>query len=85
WRDYVFGKQTILQLSERYGISQSTVSRKLDGIRVPRIISSSKSVVVLMDLFIIIKKILRIDIKTIKLQCRLVKEKSFLFHINKAL
>ena len=33
----------------RYGISQSTVRRKLDSIRVPRIISSFKSVVVLMD------------------------------------
>ena len=49
WRDYVFGKQTILQLSERYGISQSTVRRKLESIRVPCIVSSSKSVVVLMD------------------------------------
>jgi len=49
WRDYVFGKQTVSQLSERYGVSQSTVRRKLDQIRVPRIISSSKSVVVLMD------------------------------------
>ena len=49
WRDYVFGKQTISQLSERYEISQSTVSRKLDSVRVPRIISSSKNVVILMD------------------------------------
>jgi hypothetical protein len=45
----VFGKQTVFQLSERYCISQSTVRRKLDTIRVPRIISSSKHVVVLMD------------------------------------
>jgi len=49
WRDYVFGKQTIIQLSERYGISPSTVRRKLDTIRVSRIISSSKSVVILTD------------------------------------
>ena len=49
WREYVFGKQTILQLSERYGISRNTVRRKLDLIRVSRIISSSKSIVVLMD------------------------------------
>ena len=49
WRDYVFGKQTIFQLGEPYGISPNTVRRKLDSIRVPRIISSSKSVIVLMD------------------------------------
>jgi hypothetical protein len=49
WRDYVFGKQTVYQLSERYCISQSTVRRKLDSIRVPRLISSSKQVVVSMD------------------------------------
>ena len=49
WRDYVFGKQTVIQLSERYGISPSTVRRKLDTIRVSRIISSSKSVIILID------------------------------------
>jgi len=49
WRDYVFGKQTIFQLSQRYEISQSTVGRKFDSIRVPRIISSSKNIVILMD------------------------------------
>jgi len=49
WRDYVFGKQTIFQLSQRYRISQSTVGNKLDSIRVLCIISSSKNVVILMD------------------------------------
>jgi len=49
WRDYVFGKQTVFQLSERYGISPNTIRRRLDTIRPPRIISSSKNVVVLMD------------------------------------
>ena len=49
WFDYVFGKQTVFQLSERYGISERTVHRKFAGIRVPRIISSSKSIVVLID------------------------------------
>jgi hypothetical protein len=49
WRDYVFGKQTVFQLSERYGINERTVRRKLDKIRVPRIISSFKNVVVLLD------------------------------------
>jgi len=49
WRDYVFGKQTVFQLSKRYGISERTVHRKLNTIRVPRIISSSKHIVVLVD------------------------------------
>ena len=49
WDDYVFGKQTVFQLSERYEISPRTVHRKLDTIRIPRIISSSKQVVVLID------------------------------------
>jgi hypothetical protein len=49
WRDYVFGKQTLKQLSEQYSLSERTVRRKLNTIRPPRIISSSKSVVVLMD------------------------------------
>ena len=49
WRDYVFGKQTVFQLSERYGISKNTIRRKFDAICVPRIISSSKNVVVLLD------------------------------------
>lgn len=47
--DYIFGKQTLKQLSLRYGISVSTVRRRLDSIRSTRIISSFKSVVVLMD------------------------------------
>jgi hypothetical protein len=49
WQDYVFGKQTVIQLGERYGISRNTVRRKLDTIRVSRIISSSKSVIILID------------------------------------
>jgi len=49
WRDYVFGKQTVFQLSKRYGISERTVHRKFDTIRVPRIISSLKHIVVLVD------------------------------------
>ena len=49
WRDYVFVKQTVFQLSQRYGICLNTVRHKLDSIRPPRIISSSKSFVVLLD------------------------------------
>jgi hypothetical protein len=45
----VFGKQTIFELGNRYGISQNTVRRKLNGICVSPVISSEKAVVVLMD------------------------------------
>ena len=50
WQDCIFGKQNIFQLSQRYEISQSTVGCKLYSIRVPRIILSSKNVVILMDM-----------------------------------
>lgn len=49
WHDYIFGKQTIQQLCEKYKISTSTVARRLSEQRTTRIISSSKQVVVLMD------------------------------------
>jgi hypothetical protein len=47
--EYVFGKQTISQLSQRYLISPSTIRRKLDTVIVPAIIPSVKNVVVLID------------------------------------
>jgi len=47
--DYILGKQTKLELSEKYSVSLSTIARKLSQIRTTRIISSHKSVVVLMD------------------------------------
>jgi hypothetical protein len=47
--DYIFGKQTLKQLSTRYQISLSSVQRHLKKIRSTRIISSAKNVVVLMD------------------------------------
>lgn len=47
--DYLFGKQTIAQLSVQYGISKSTVRRRLSLKRPTRIISRNKDVIVLMD------------------------------------
>jgi hypothetical protein len=47
--DYIFGKQTLKQLSARYRISVSSVQRHLKKVRSTRIISSAKNVVVLMD------------------------------------
>jgi hypothetical protein len=49
YNDYVFGKQTLKQLSQKYKISISTVQRKLALVHSTRIISSSKNVIVLMD------------------------------------
>jgi len=47
--DYVFGKQTLKQLSQKYKISISSVQRQLSLMHSTRVISSSKSVIVLMD------------------------------------
>ena len=49
WRDYVFGKQTLTQLSYHYRVSHDTICRKLDAVHVPRIVSSLKHVVILID------------------------------------
>ena len=49
WSEYVHGKQTLKQLSERYGLSHDTITRRFDTIRPPRMVSSSKSVVLLID------------------------------------
>ena len=49
YNDYVFGKQTLKQLSLSYKISVRSVQRKLSQIGTVRVISSSKNVIVLMD------------------------------------
>ncbi|MDR0873800.1 MAG: hypothetical protein LBN27_10130, partial [Prevotellaceae bacterium] len=49
WNDYIFGKQTLKQLSEKHSISVSSVQRRLKNIRITRIVSANKSVIVLMD------------------------------------
>jgi hypothetical protein len=49
YKEYVFGKQTLKQLSNKHKISVSTIQRKFSFIRSIRIISSSKDVIVLMD------------------------------------
>ena len=49
YNDYVFGKQTLKQLSQKYKISVSTVQRYLSSVQSTRIISSNKRVVILMD------------------------------------
>ena len=47
YKDYIFGKQTLKQLFDKYKISISTVHRKLSSVGSMGIISSSKEVVVL--------------------------------------
>lgn len=47
--DYIFGKQTLRQLSLKYNISVSTVQRNLSKLNSVRMISRDKQVVVLMD------------------------------------
>ena len=47
--DYIEGKQTLLQLSEKYGVSVRTISRDLEGMRYASKISKDKSVVIQMD------------------------------------
>jgi len=49
WHDYIFGKQTLDQLSAKYSISVSSVQRRLKSVHSTRVISSGKQVVVLLD------------------------------------
>jgi hypothetical protein len=49
YKEYIFGKQTLKQLSDKYQISIRTVQRRLSSVGSTRIISSGKQVVVLMD------------------------------------
>lgn len=48
-RAYVEGKQTMRQLSERYGVSERTIARDLAGMRYIIKISNEKHVVIQMD------------------------------------
>ena len=47
--DYIEGKQTLSQLSEKYGVSVRTISRDLECMRYSSKISKDKSVVIQMD------------------------------------
>jgi hypothetical protein len=49
WRDYVNGKQTYVQLSEKYGCSIKTIQRKLDTVRSERKTTFPGVVNLLMD------------------------------------
>ena len=49
WYDYIFGKQTLNQLSAKYAISVSSVQRRLKSVHSTRVISCDNQVVVLMD------------------------------------
>ena len=49
YQEYLFGKQTLKQLSEKYKISSKTIQRKLHKYKSQRVISKDKTVIVLMD------------------------------------
>ncbi len=51
WQEYVYGKQTYIQLSIRYSLSIKTIQRKLDGYKLPVTFNNfhPKEGVVLMD------------------------------------
>lgn len=49
WKEYVEGKQTYKQLSEKYGCSQKTIQRKIDLCAISFSNSLPRKVVVLMD------------------------------------
>ncbi len=49
YQEYLVGKQTLKQLSEKYRVSSKTIQRKLHRHTSQRLISRDKSVIVLMD------------------------------------
>lgn len=49
WEDYVKGKQTYLQLAEKYRCSVRTIQRRIDSIKVIKIAKEPKQIIVLMD------------------------------------
>lgn len=49
FEEYLSGKQTLLQLSEKHSVSVSTIQRRLRTVHSTRLISKDKDVVVLMD------------------------------------
>ena len=49
FEEYLSGKQTLVQLAEKYSVSVSTIQRRLRTIHSTRLISKDKDVVVLMD------------------------------------
>jgi hypothetical protein len=49
WKEYVSGKQTYLQLAEKYQCSIKTIQRKLDRVIISTELKSPKEVIVLMD------------------------------------
>ncbi len=49
YNEYLFGKQTLGQLAEKYSKSPRTIRRRLDTVRSTRVVSSQKQVIVLVD------------------------------------
>jgi hypothetical protein len=49
WKEYVEGKQTYLQLAQKYSCSIKTIQRRLDRVKVENKARTPKNVIVLMD------------------------------------
>ncbi|MDW5289188.1 hypothetical protein [Formosa sp. PL04] len=49
WDEYIRGKQTYIQLAQKYGCSKRTIQRKLDLYQVKPVAIAPKKVIVLMD------------------------------------
>ncbi|WP_315238914.1 hypothetical protein [Capnocytophaga granulosa] len=49
WKEYVQGKQTYVQLAEKYSCSAKTIKRKLDNYSVKIQAKTARKVIVLMD------------------------------------
>lgn len=49
WKEYVQGKQTYFQLSQKYSCSIKTIQRRLDKVKIERKSKESRKVIVLMD------------------------------------
>ena len=49
WKEYLQGKQTYVQLAEKYACSAKTIKRKLDNYSVKIQAKTARKVIVLMD------------------------------------
>lgn len=49
WKDYVEGKQSYLQLSQKYNCSVRTIQRRIDKVEISKRIKKPRKVIILMD------------------------------------
>jgi len=49
WKEYVEGKQSYLQLSQKYNCSIRTIQRRIDKVKIAKHLKEPRKVIVLMD------------------------------------